>query len=319
MKLNERVRELRRIWSGFQMSRVLMTANNLGIFNHLKKPVTAAAVARRIRADRRAVEILLDALTGLALLQKRNGRYRNTSLASVFLVSGKPYYQGDIISHADNLWDSWSVLDRVIRSGRPAREAHNHRAFILGMHNLAVTRARDIVRQIGLKGVRRALDLGGGPGTYALELARHGISVTLFDRDETISIARKVQREAGPLRGDVTCWAGDFITDDIGRGYDLIFASQIIHSYSEKQNVQLLRKCRRSLNSGGRLVIHEFLINEQRTSPVWSSLFAINMLVNTEGGRTYSPGEMRQWLLKTGFRSIRKTKVPDGVLMIGTT
>lgn len=103
MKLNDRVRELRRIWSGFQMSRVLMTANNLRIFDHLEKRASSMAVARKIRADRRAVEILLDALTGLGLLQKQNRGYRNTSLSSLFLVSGKPYYQGEIIRHADNL------------------------------------------------------------------------------------------------------------------------------------------------------------------------------------------------------------------------
>ena len=109
----EQSKELRKIWGGFQGARVLLTANNYRVFDYLKKQKAAAGLAKDIGADKRATEILLDALTGLGLLKKQKGQYKNSSLASQFLVSGSPYYQGDIIRHADTLWQNWSGLDNV--------------------------------------------------------------------------------------------------------------------------------------------------------------------------------------------------------------
>lgn len=315
MGLREQAGELRRLWSAYQSSRVLMTANNYRVFDYLEEPETAVRLAKELKTDARATEILLDALTGIKLLRKQKGQYINTGTASRFLVSGKPYYQGDIISHVNSLWDSWSNLDRVVKKGMPSERVRNHKAFILGMHNLASLKAGDIVRAIDVRGVRTALDLGGGPGTYSIEMARQGIDVTLFDLPETIKIARAVIKKSGIKKGSIGFAGGDFLKEDIGKGYDLIFISQIVHSFSEKDNLSLLRKCRKALNKDGRLVIQEFLISEDRTRPAWSALFAINMLVNTSGGRTYSPGEMKAWFLKAGFKSVKKKIVTDGVLM----
>jgi 2-polyprenyl-3-methyl-5-hydroxy-6-metoxy-1,4-benzoquinol methylase len=314
-KILEQAGELRKLWSAYQSSRVLMTANNYRVFDYLEEPKTAVKLAWEINTDKRATEILLDALTGIKLLRKQKDLYRNAGISSRFLVSGKPYYQGDIISHVNGLWDSWSNLDRVVKKGTPSERVRNHKAFILGMHNLASLKARDIIKDIDCSGVNTALDLGGGPGTYSIEMARQGIDVTLFDLPETIKISRTVIKKSVTKKGPVGFVQGDFLNDDIGEGYDLIFVSQIIHSYSEKVNLALLKKCRKALNKNGRVVIQEFLISEDRTQPAWSSLFAINMLVNTTGGRTYSPNEMKTWFLKAGFKKVNKKTTADGVLM----
>ncbi len=313
--IREQAREMRTLWSAFQSSRVLITANNYQVFDHLEKPASAAVVAGKTGTDRRATEILLDALAGIGLLKKQKGKYKNTAQASRFLVAGKPHYQGDIIRHVGTMWESWSNLDTVVKTGTPARGTRNHEAFILGMHNLSSLKAKNIVREIDLAGIRRALDLGGGPGTYAIEMARKGISVTLFDAPDTEKIARKVIAAAGTGRGSVDIVGGDFLNDPIGSGYDLIFISQIVHSYSESVNQQLLKKCRKALHKNGRIVIQEFLVSEDRTRPEWGALFAVNMLVNNDGGRTYTPGEMKTWLLKAGFKQVRKKTVADTVLM----
>jgi ubiquinone/menaquinone biosynthesis C-methylase UbiE/predicted transcriptional regulator len=312
----EKSKEIRKIWSGFQSARVLITANNFRIFDYLEKPKTVRELAKRISTDRRATEILLDALTGLGLLKKQKDRYRNSRTASRFLVSRSPYYQGDIIRHVDSLWDKWSDLDKVIKTGVPSRRPRNHEAFILGMHNLAILKVKEIIQEIGLDGVRKALDLGGGPGTYTIEMAKKGIHVTLFDTPETIKIARKVVAQSRVSIGDIVFIKGDFFNDDLGRGYDLILVSQVLHAYSGKDNIKILKKCRKALNKNGRMVIQEFFINENRVHPVQGSLFSINMLVNTEKGRTYTPGEIKNWLVTTGFRSIRKKIVADGVLLV---
>jgi 2-polyprenyl-3-methyl-5-hydroxy-6-metoxy-1,4-benzoquinol methylase/DNA-binding MarR family transcriptional regulator len=311
----EEAKEIRRLSGGYQSARVLITANNFRVFDFLEQEQTAGALARKIKADRRAVEILLDALTGMGLLKKNKGRYKNRPIASRLLVSGKKYYQGDIISHSAMLWDRWAGLDSVLKTGKPSLSPRNHTAFILGMHNLAVLKAGDIIKGIGFKGVQRALDLGGGPGTYVIEMAKKGIDVTLFDLPETVKIAKKVAKQSGLNSKKIKFIGGDFLNDDIGSGYDLVFISQIVHMFPEKVNIGLIKKCMKSLSENGRIIIHDFFINEDRTQPVHSALFAINMLVNTSSGRTYSPGEISQWFRKAGLKEIRKKIVADGVLV----
>ena len=311
----EQAKEIRRLSGGFQSARVLITANNYRVFDVLEKEQTANAVARNIRTDRRATEILLDALTGMELLNKKNGKYKNRSIASRMLVSGTKYYQGDIISHSEMIWDRWASLDRIVKTGKPSVSPRNHTAFILGMHNLAVLKAGEIIKSIGLENVHKALDLGGGPGTYAIEMAKKGLDVSLFDLPETMKIARKVAKQSGLKKNSITYMGGDFLQDDIGKDYDLILISQILHMFPDRVNMDLIRKCKKALSKNGRIVIHEFMINEDRTSPVYSSLFAINMLVNTSGGRTYSPGEMSTWFRKAGFKKVGKKAVADGVLV----
>ena len=336
----EQSRKLRELWGGFRAARVLLTANNYKVFDCLLKSQSAKAISKRLNIDLRAAEVLLDALTGMGLLKKRNSKYINTEMASRFLVSGRPFYKGDIIKHADALWDNWSGLDKVVKTGVPFHKSRNHNAFILGMHNLAVLKAPEVVKAVGLKGVKTALDLGAGPGTYAMEMAKKGIYVTLFDTPETIEIAKKVVSKIPlnpPLpKGDlinptlekggrggfernfqknINFMQGDFLRDDIGMGYDLIFISQIMHAYSVKDNITLLSKCGKSLNRGGRAVIQEFFINEDRTYPLQSALFSINMLVNTGGGRCYSPLEMKAWFSKTGFKNITEKIIGDNILI----
>ena len=309
----EQSKELRKIWGGFQGARVLLTANNYRVFDYLKKQKAAAGLAKDIGADKRATEILLDALTGLGLLKKQKDQYKNSSLASQFLVSGSPYYKGDIIRHADTLWQNWSGLDNVVKTGKPHHVSHDHRAFILGMHNLAVLKASNVLKAVGLKGVKKALDLGGGPGTYTIEMAKKGISVTIFDTPETIEIAKEVVKKSGVK--NINFLQGDFLADDFGRDYDLIFISQILHAYSEDDNIMVLKKCRNALNKNSRIVIQEFFIDKDRTHPVQAALFSINMLANTSGGRCYSPEEIKRWYLKTGFRKIQKQLLADSVLI----
>jgi ubiquinone/menaquinone biosynthesis C-methylase UbiE len=307
---------LRKLYLGFVSSRVILTANNLGIFENLKKASPAAAVAGKLKIDPRATEILLDALTGIGLIIKnRNGRYRNASVSNRYLLKGARLYQGDIVRHASTMWENFSALDEVVRTGRPARRGFDHESFVMGMHNLAVLRAESLIRATGLKGVKTMLDLGGGPGTNAIAMTKHGVKAAVFDRPETIKIAKKVVHREG-VKG-IRFIAGDFHIDGIGSGYDLILLSQIFHAYSSEENIALLRKCNKALIRSGRVAVQEFPINEMRTAPAHSALFSVNMLVGTEKGRCYSPKEMKQWLEETGFKNIQIKDLPETVLIIG--
>ena len=312
----EDLAELRKLYMGFTSARVVITANNLGFFDCLKKAANAADTAKKLKTDERATEILLDALAGLGLVVKsKDGRYRNAVVSNRYLVKGMRLYQGDIVSHASTMWQNFSCLDKVVRTGRPARQGFDHESFIMGMHNLTVLRTEGLIKAIGLSAVRTMLDLGGGPGTNAMAMAKKGVKATIFDLPETIAIARKVARREG-VKG-LNYITGDFHVDSIGSGYDLILLSQIFHAFSIEENKALLSKCRNALNPGGRVVVQEFPINDARTFPPHSALFSVNMLVGTESGRCYPPREMKQWLAETGFRDIVVKNLPETVLVEG--
>lgn len=306
--------QFRTLWSGFQTSRVVLTANNLGVFEGLAAPKTAAQLSDSLKTDARATGILLDALASLGMLRKTGREYRLTPLSRRFLVKNSPVYQGDMLRHAESLWKSWSRLDDVVRTGKPApREGRDHDAFIRAMHNNSVLVAPAVISAIDLRGVRTVLDLGGGPGTYGIEFSRRGVEVTLFDVPDTMAIAREIVSAAG-ARG-VRFLQGDFHTDDIGNGYDLVLLSQILHSLSAEESYELLRKVRNALNPKGKAVIHEFALEENRAAPPSGALFSINMLVNTEAGRSYTPREMKGWLAQAGFGPAKVKRLAHTVLI----
>ena len=304
---------LRRLWN-FWPSRVILTASNFRVFDHLGEGKTAGELALLLAVDQRGIELLMNALCGLGLAEKRDGSYLNTPLAMTYLLSGSPWYQGDMIRHYDTLWQNWSDLDEVVRTGKPARKAREHASFIRAMHNNAVFKARQVVDSLDLSGVRTALDLAGGPGTYSLELARRGIGVTLFDMPETVAIAREIAAGEGV---ELTFREGDALSDPVGEGYDLIFISHLFHAYSADDNRQILAHCLKGLNPGGRIVVQEFLVDDTLTQPLHGALFAVNMLVNTEGGRCYSPAEMAGWLRAAGLCDTSDIVLDETVLVIG--
>jgi 2-polyprenyl-3-methyl-5-hydroxy-6-metoxy-1,4-benzoquinol methylase len=313
----KQAQEFAKLWGGFRAARVLLTANNYNIFEHLKIAGTAGQVADILETNFRATEILLDAVASLGLLTKQGTRYKVTVLAKQFLLKESPAYQGDMLRHADALWKSWSNLDVVVKTGMPTRTKNrDHEAFIRAMHNNAVFRAPAVVNALDLRKVKTALDLGGGPGTYSIELAKHGIAVTLFDVPSTLDVSKSfIQKSKAKT---IALKPGDFHADPIGKGYDLVLLSQVFHSYSAEENCALLEKVRNALNPNGQVAIHEFFLEQNRAYPPVGALFSVNMLVNTSKGRSYSPREMKKWLAKTGFRNVRETPMNDTVLVTGT-
>ncbi len=304
--------------SAFAPSRIILTANNFRIFEALEgSGKTAVALSKKIGTDGRATELLLNSLVSIGLLEKKEGKYRNAAVSSRYLVEGKPDYQGDILRHNNILWDNWSGLSEVVKTGRPYRKSHDHESFILGMHNLALQKVKGVLKNLDLKGVKTALDLGGGPGTYSVAFAKKKMDVTLLDFPDTLRFSKKVIEAAGAKK-NIRLLPGDFMKDELGSGYDIIFISQILHAYDPDECISLLKKCRASLNRGGRVVVHEFYLDESRTSPLQGAVFAINMLVNTTNGRTYTPNEMSSWMKKAGFRGMEKKVIDETVLITGT-
>jgi cyclopropane fatty-acyl-phospholipid synthase-like methyltransferase len=163
------------------------------------------------------------------------------------------------------------------------------------------------------------LDVGGGSGAYSIAFARAepALRAEIFDLATVVPIAQGHVQEAG-LSGRITTRVGDLRVDALGADYDLILLSAICHMLGPSSIVSLLGRCFSALSSGGRLVIQDFVLEADRTSPRSAALFALNMLVGTPDGRTYSHEEYASWLEQAGFADVRRVRLPGPTgLMIG--
>jgi cyclopropane fatty-acyl-phospholipid synthase-like methyltransferase len=159
--------------------------------------------------------------------------------------------------------------------------------------------------------VRRMLDVGGGSGAYSIAFAqaRPDLTGELLDLQSVVPIAQRHIAEAG-LSARLAVRAGDLRTDPLGRDVDLVLISAICHMLSPDENRDLFRRARAALAPGGRVVVQEFVIDEGRTSPSHAALFAVNMLVGTEAGSTYTEAEYTAWLREAGFARVQRVRLP---------
>jgi SAM-dependent methyltransferase len=308
----------------WQESRIILTALELDLFTAIGGGTAAADIARRLRTDPRATAALLHALAALGLIEKQGEVFRNGPLAARHLCAGAPHDWRTALLHTAALWRRWSSLTECVRSGEPTpragRDPADTEAFIAAMHLNAASRALEVVAALDLKGVRRALDLGGGSGAYAIALVRAvpGLSVEVLDLPDVVPLTARYLADAG-LSGRVTVRAGDLDTDDFGPDYDLVLLSAICHMNGPAENADLIRRATRSLASGGRLVVQDHVLEPDRTAPRAGAIFAINMLVNTRAGGNYTEAEYFGWMRAAGLVELSHVRLrgPTG-LVIGT-
>ena len=285
-------------------------------------------IARKLRTDLRATEMILNALVSLEFLRKIGEVYRNTAISNRYLVKGSQLYQGDRIHHFHNMWDCWSKLNVAIKTGKPTAydnaeeevDEKRLREFIRAMHNIGVVQAGEICEELHLKKYRSLLDLAGGQGTYAVRFVKENpkMKAVVFDLPEVIKITRDHIKESG-MKGKVATKAGDCLKDSFGKElYDIVFVSNLLHIYKPGENRRILKKCWDSLLKKGIVVIQEFVLNSSKTQPLFGTLFSLNMLMGTHRGSSYSYVEMKEWLKDVGFKNIRKVNLDlDSGLIIG--
>jgi len=313
---------------GLQKSMILHTAFELGVFTALGDETrTSEQVARSLGTDKRATDRLMNALCAMELMEKENGQFSNAPVARRFLVKGKPEYM-KAITHIANIWEPWRTLAEAVRVGKRVAgwptgdQGRKHvEAFIAAMHWFAGLRANHVIDLIDLSGVSRVLDVGGGSGAYSMAFVRKkkGVTAQVFELPNVIPLTEKYIREAN-LAGKIETVVGDYNTDELGSGFDLVFLSAIVHSNSFDQNEMLIRKAVSALNPGGQVVVQDFVMDEDRTSPAFGAIFALNMLVNTEAGDTYTEREIRSWMESAGLSDIvRKDTTVGSSLIIGWT
>ncbi|MCG6908677.1 MAG: acetylserotonin O-methyltransferase [Deltaproteobacteria bacterium] len=298
---------------GFMASRILLTAAELDLFTLLgSKPMTAEAVTAAKGTDSRGTTILLDALTALGFLVKENSRYRPEPAVGALLSADAPESVLPMVLHSATLWKTWSQLTGIVRGEvKPGMEEtgalgkDNYKAFIGAMHVVGSRFAPDVVAAIDPQGVQALIDIGGGSGAYTQAFLRAcpEMRATLFDLPRVIEIAQAHARRAGML-DRITMVAGDFYQDDLPAGHDIALLSAIIHQNSLDQNLSLYRKAYHALKPGGRIVVRDHVMSEDRTDPPDGALFAVNMLAGTTGGRTYAFQEISAGLVEAGFERV---------------
>lgn len=304
------IEEIKRTAIGFQESRIILTAVELDLFSALgKERKTSTEVAKSLGTDERATDRLMDALSAMGLLKKIEDRFSNTETTARYLDRESPDYRAGLL-HSAALWKSWSKLTQVVKEGRPAereRDERDLKSFISAMHERAQNTAPKIVEMLDLSGVNAVLDVGGGSGAFSMAFvrAKPHIKATVFDLPDVIPLTKDYVQKEG-LDDQIDTLPGDYKVDDFGSGYDLIFLSAIVHINSPEENQELIKKCAHTLNPGGQVVVQDFIMNESRTAPGFGAIFALNMLVNTQSGDTYTESEVRGWMENAGLKNIER-------------
>jgi ubiquinone/menaquinone biosynthesis C-methylase UbiE len=305
---------------GYRKAKILMVAAYLDCFTPLESPLTAEALAKRLTLDARATEILLDALTAIGYLHKRGRLYSNAPISSLYLVRGRPGYMGDNLKYQEMIWDAWGDLRHSIGKGGAVRPLEywllRHKGFtqeyIRGMDNIARGPAAEIAAFLRPDAGNRMLDVGAGPGTYSLAFLRAcpSMSATLLDLPSTLKVTRKMLSEFPALAARTRLKAGDYRTASFGKAeYDLVLLSHITHDESPEVNRRLIEESVRALKPGGRIVIHDFMLDAGRVQPVFGALFSVHMLAYTEGGRTYTGAEYEKWLRAAGLKRLTRRRI----------
>ena len=289
--------------------------------------LTSEQVCQKLNGTHRGVQRLLDALTAMDLLEKIDGKYGNSPPSRSFLAKDSSKYIGHIIMHHHHLVDSWSQLDGAVMSGRPVRTRASfskeewRESFLMGMFNLAMGLAPQIVPLIDMSSCHHLLDLGGGPGTYAIHFCLNNphLRATVYDLPTTRPFAEKTIKQF-ELGDRIEFVDGNYLKDPIEGRFDAIWLSHILHGEGPNDCQMMVQKAVGVLEPGGMIIIHDFILNNSMDGPLFPALFSLNMLLGTEAGQSYSENQIIDMLAKAGIKNTRRIAVQspnDSGIIIG--
>ena len=312
---------LDQISAGYQDAIILLAANHLGIFARLALgPRQTADLAQELDLDARALDLVMLALAAAGVVERRDdGGFRLSAEMAAVLDPAGAQTMASILDHHHHLLGRWVRLADVLRTGQPPatqeRDGDELRAFICGMKDISRRSSVEVAQALPELGqCRSVLDLGGGPGTAAITFCRQWphMTATVFDLPAVTAIAQQEIDHAG-LTGRVMVKAGDFHTDEFLRPgeapFEAVYVANIIHSLDPAETRALLAKAVDALAPGGLLVVKDFFLDDTRTSPAQAARFAVNMLVGTPGGKSYTWTETEAMLRDLGLRDCRRLPV----------
>ncbi len=309
---------------GYAVTLILEAGIRNKIFDTIDSgPKTVDEVAAATGGSKRALRAVMNALVGIDLL-KKNGtnKYELTPESATFLVSSKPAFMGGMAAHTSKqLIPTWVHLSEVVATGKPANAVNQQdggeaffQELVSNIFPMSYAPAKALAAHLafGESGPDvRVLDLGAGSGVWSIALAQSSprVKVTAVDFPGVLPITQKHADRFGV--GDrYTMIPGDLAKADFGKDHNVITIGHILHSEGEELSKKLLRKCFDALAPGGTIAIQEFLVNKDRTGPPMSLIFAVNMVVNTDNGDTWSFEEISGWLKEAGFTNPRLLDSP---------
>ncbi|MFQ5663626.1 MAG: methyltransferase [Terriglobia bacterium] len=315
---------LMQLISGFWASKALAAAVGLDLFTKLSgRGVDSQELTQLLGLHPRPAEMLLSACTALGLLEKRNERYWNSALAEEFLVRGKPYYFGGVVRMLDRrLYLPWNRLSEALKTNRAqtwgdqpglfeaiSANPEEQRIFTEAMHSWSLQSGKAVAAAFDFSPYTQLLDVGGGSGAYCIEAACRypHLRAVVFDLQAALEIAQEKIAQAG-LSDRINTQAGDFFTEELPKGSDVMLVSMILHDWTSEKNRVILRKCFDALPSGGAVIVSELMMDDDKTGPVPAALMSLNMLIETEG-RNYTWSEYIEWLEEVGFKQIQRVPV----------
>ncbi|XP_075189581.1 acetylserotonin O-methyltransferase [Anomaloglossus baeobatrachus] len=318
----------------------MFTACELGVFDFLheaQEPVSAGTIASRLSTSVDGMERLLDACVGLKLLKvdlKNNeGYYSNTNVSTVYLVKSSPrslYHM--MIYYSQTTYKCWHFLPQAVREGKSQYERafgisskevfgaiyRSEEQMVNFMHNMDTIWnicGKDVIQAFDLSEFHTVFDLGGCSGGLAKQFVStyKESTVTIMELPKVVQTAKK--HFVTDKEQQIYFVEGDFFNDPVPEA-DLFIMARIIHDWTEEKCLELLQKIYQSCRPGGGVLLVEVLLNEDRSGPVTSQLFSLNMLVQTEG-RERTPSEYTKLLTNSGFRDIEVKatgKIYDAIL-----
>ena len=302
---------------GFWGSKALLSAVELGVFTELATaPLDAEELRVRLGLHPRGARDFFDALVALGMLERTDGRYRNTSDAGRFLDRARPSYLGGLFEMANaGLYPAWGNLTDALRTGQPQTpqaggsffaalyaDPVRLRRFLLGMTGASLSAAGPIVRTFPWDRYRTFLDVGTAQGCLPVELARAHPHLRGSGLD--VPAVRPIFEEyvaAFGLSERLRFQAADFFEDPLPAA-DVLVMGQILQDWDLERNRLLLAKAYAALPEGGALIIYEPMIDDERRENAFGLLMSLNLQVVLPGGFSATGAEIRGWLRDAGFR-----------------
>ena len=305
---------------GFRMSRIIATALDLDIFTIMgSRWWTTKHLAKALKSNERGVEILVRNLEATRLLKKRGAMCAVGKVAKMFLDRNSLQYQGAYLDLVHHQWENWAGLTNAVRTGKPIEndgpdDPEYRRSFTWAMHQRSLQAAKQVATQLNLRGAKFLLDVGGGPGTYALEFLKRNpkLRAGVWDREPALEVAKTI---AMPLRHGkrLSYYPGDLFKSLVPGKFDVMWYSNVLHIFSPNENKTIFRKLNCALNHGGRILIQDtFLMDKPGFDAAETNLFAVTMLLYTSTGNTYRAKEVQQWLKSCGFQKTRCLQMKKG-------
>jgi SAM-dependent methyltransferase len=311
------------LFLGFWISRTVMAAVQLGVFEELgegaaPQGLSAEEAGAKLGLPARPARALLDTCVATRLLEKEDGRYRNSALAARYLTAGSEYSLRNYVLDERWCWASWEKLEDSLRADRQLlpEDTEGYHAFpedffldFLHGHSLAM--GERLAAAVDLGPATRVMDVGGGSGAVSIALCRAFPRLQAVVVDQAPVAARAaVHIERAGLGDRIGTWPANLFADPLPDGCDTAVLANVLHDFSPERAREILARVVAALPPGGRVVVLEIVPDDDRRGPPLAVAFSVAMVVNTAGGDAHTAAQYRAWLEDAGLERVVVTPIP---------